>query len=228
MKVLKPLTVLTMSGVLALAGCVTDPTTGQPRASKTAIYGLGGATVCGIIGALTHGGKGARNSALACGAVGAGIGGYMDYQEKKLRESLANTDVEVQRQGNQIKLVMPENVTFATNSSALSGNAMDALSKAAQTLVQYPDTTLTVAGHTDNTGNDRINEPLSRRRAQSVADYLNQRGVAASRLSTIGYGSRQPIAGNDTVEGRAKNRRVEILINPDQEKVRAAQQQLQQ
>ncbi|MDO1510761.1 MULTISPECIES: OmpA family protein [unclassified Neisseria] len=228
MKVLKPLTVLTMSGVLALAGCVTDPTTGQPKASKTAIYGLGGAAVCGIVGALTHGGKGARNSALACGAVGAGIGGYMDYQEKKLRESLANTDVEVQRQGNQIKLVMPENVTFATNSSALSGNAMDALSKAAQTLVQYPDTTLTVAGHTDNTGNDRINEPLSRRRAQAVADYLNQRGVAASRLSTIGYGSRQPITGNDTVEGRAKNRRVEILINPDQEKVRAAQQQLQQ
>ena len=123
---------------------MTDPATGQQSASKTAMYGLGGAAVCGIVGALTHGGKGARNSALACGAVGAGIGGYMDYQEKKLRQSLANTNIEVERQGNQIKLVMPENVTFATGSAALSGQAQSALSAAAQTLVQYPDTTLTI------------------------------------------------------------------------------------
>lgn len=224
MKMLKPLTVLATVSALALAGCVTDPVTGQQRASKTAMYGLGGAAACGIIGALTHGGKGARNSALACGAIGAGVGGYMDYQEKQLRESLANTNVEVERNGNQIKLVMPESVTFATNSSTLNGNAIDALNKAAETLVKYHDTTLTVAGHTDNTGSDAINEPLSRRRAQSVADYLHQRGVAASRLSTVGYGSRQPVAGNDTFESRAKNRRVEILINPDQNAVRAAQQ----
>lgn len=225
MKLLKPFTVLTATSALMLSGCVTDPVTGQQKMSKTAMYGLGGAAACGIVGALTHGGKGARNSALACGAVGAGVGGYMDYQEKKLRESLANTNVEVERQGNQIKLIMPESVTFATNSATLSGNAMDALNKAAETLVQYHDTTLTIAGHTDNTGNDAINEPLSQRRAQSVADYLNRRGVAASRLSTIGYGSRQPVAGNDTPEGRAKNRRVEILINPDQNAIRAAQQQ---
>ena len=225
MKMLKPLTLLAASAALMLSGCVTDPVTGQQKMSKTAVYGLGGAAACGIVGALTHGGKGARNSALACGAVGAGVGGYMDYQEKKLRESLANTNVEVERQGNQIKLIMPESVTFATNSAALSGNAMDALNKAAETLVQYHDTTLTIAGHTDNTGSDAINEPLSKRRAQSVADYLNRRGVAASRLSTIGYGSRQSVASNGTVEGRAKNRRVEILINPDQNAVRAVQQQ---
>lgn len=83
MKFLKPLTVIATAIPLALTGCVTDPVTGQQSASKTAMYGLGGAAVCGIVGALTHGGKGARNSALACGAVGAGIGGYMDYQEKK-------------------------------------------------------------------------------------------------------------------------------------------------
>ena len=184
--------------------------------------------MCGIIGALTHGGKGARNSALACGAVGAGIGGYMDYQEHKLRESLANTGVDVQREGNQIKLVMPDSITFATNSAALSTAAQVALAKAAQTLVQYPDTTLTVAGNTDNTGSDAINNPLSLRRAQSVAGYLNQRGVALSRLTTVGNGSRQPVASNATPEGRAQNRRVEILINPDQAAVRAAQQQQQQ
>ena len=108
MKFLKPLTVAALAIPLALTGCVTDPVSGQRNASKTAMYGLGGAAVCGIVGALTHGGKGARNSALACGAIGAGVGGYMDYQEKKLRENLKNTNIEVERQGNQIKLVMPQ------------------------------------------------------------------------------------------------------------------------
>lgn len=224
MNILKPLTVAVLAAPLALAGCVTYPVTGQQSASKTAVYGLGGAAVCGIVGALTHGGKGARNSALACGAIGAGVGGYMDYQAKKLRESLANTDVKVEQQGNQIKLVMPENVTFATNSATLSANARDALTAASKTLVQYPDTTLTINGHTDNTGSDAINDPLSRNRAQSVASFLQSQGVAGSRLTTAGHGSRQPVASNATPEGRAQNRRVEILINPDQNAIKAAQQ----
>lgn len=224
MNILKPLTVAVLAAPLALAGCVTDPVTGQQSASKTAVYGLGGAAVCGIVGALTHGGKGARNSALACGAIGAGVGGYMDYQAKKLRESLANTDVKVEQQGNQIKLVMPENVTFATNSATLSANARDALTAASKTLIQYPDTTLTINGHTDNTGSDAINDPLSRNRAQSVASFLQSQGVASSRLTTAGHGSRQPVASNATQEGRAQNRRVEILINPDQNAIKAAQQ----
>ena len=226
MKFLKPLTVATLAIPLALTGCVTDPVSGQRNASKTAMYGLGGAAVCGIVGALTHGGKGARNSALACGAIGAGVGGYMDYQEKKLRENLANTGVDVQRSGDQIKLVMPENVTFATGSATLSTNAQNALAAAAQTLTQYPDTTLSINGHTDNTGSDAINDPLSQRRAQAVASFLQSRGVNGSRLATYGHGSRQPVASNATAEGRAQNRRVEILINPDQNAVRAAQQQI--
>lgn len=226
MKFLKPLTVAALAIPLALTGCVTDPVSGQRNTSKTAVYGLGGAAVCGIVGALTHGGKGARNSALACGAIGAGVGGYMDYQEKKLRENLKNTNIEVERQGNQIKLVMPENVTFATGSAALSDQARNALTTASETLVQYPDTTLTINGHTDNTGNDAINEPLSRNRALAVSNYLQSRGVNASRLTTAGYGSRQPVASNATAEGRAQNRRVEILINPDQNAIKAAQQQM--
>ena len=226
MKFLKPLTVAALAIPLALTGCVTDPVSGQRNTSKTAMYGLGGAAVCGIVGALTHGGKGARNSALACGAIGAGVGGYMDYQEKKLRENLKNTNIEVERQGNQIKLVMPENVTFATGSAALSDQARNALATASETLVQYPDTTLTINGHTDNTGNDAINEPLSHNRALAVADYLQSRGVNGSRLTTAGYGSRHPIASNATAEGRAQNRRVEILINPDQNAIKAAKQQM--
>ena len=224
MKLFKSLTVAALAIPLALTGCVTDPVSGQRNTSKTAMYGLGGAAVCGIVGALTHGGKGARNSALACGAIGAGVGGYMDYQEQRLRQSLVGTQVQVQRQGNQIKLVMPENVTFATGSAVLSNNAQFALNTAAQTLVQYPDTTLTINGHTDNTGSDAVNNPLSQHRAQAVAYYLQSRGVAASRLAVYGYGSHMPAASNATAEGRAQNRRVEILINPDQRAVNAAQQ----
>ena len=197
----KPFTVVLTASALALSGCVTDPSTVRQSADKTALYGLGGAAV-----------------------FGAGIGGYMDYQEQRLRQSLAGTQVQVQRQGNQIKLVMPENVTFATGSAVLSDNAQFALNTAAQTLVQYPDTTLTINGHTDNTGSDAVNNPLSQHRAQTVAYYLQSRGVAASRLAVYGYGSHMPAASNATAEGRAQNRRVEILINPDQRAVNAAQQ----
>lgn len=211
---MKKLTLSAVAAAMILSACTTNPTTGQQQISKTAMYGLGGAVTCGIIGAISHGSKGARNSALACGAVGAGVGGYMDYQEKKLREQLAGTGVDVQREGNQIKLTMPENVTFATGSYALSPNAQNSLANAAQTLATYNETTITIVGHTDSTGSDAINNPLSQNRAQAVANYLNQRGVAANRMSVSGQGSRMPIASNATVEGRAQNRRVEILINP--------------
>ena len=216
MKLMKPLAILSASAALVLTGCVTDPTTGQQHVSKTAMYGLGAAATCGIVGALTHGSKGARNSALACGAVGAGVGGYMDYQEKLLRDKLANTQVQVNRVGDQIKLVMPENITFATNSAQLSGAASSSLTSVAEVLSTYTDTTITVGGYTDNTGNDSINIPLSQRRAQSVAGFLTARGVASNRMNAVGYGAANPVATNANAEGRAKNRRVEITINPVQ------------
>ncbi|PIT13685.1 OmpA family protein [Snodgrassella alvi] len=214
MTIMKPLAALAAATTLALTGCVTDPTTGQSHASKTAVYGLSGAAVCGIVGAITHNSRGARNAALGCGAVGAGIGAYMDYQEKLLRQKLANTNVDVQRDGDQIKLIMPENVTFATNSSELSGSATSSLSSVAEVLAKYVDTTISIAGYTDSTGNDSINIPLSQRRAQAVSSFLTSRGVAYNRISATGYGSASPIASNATVEGRAKNRRVEIRVNP--------------
>ena len=199
---------------LMLSGCVTDATTGQSKLSKTAMIGAGAAVTCGIVGAISHGGKGARNSALACGAVGAGVGGYMDYQEKLLREKLQNSEIEVSRQGDEIKLTMPSGVTFATNSAVLNESAIGSLNEVAGVLAQYNETTITVEGHTDITGNDSINQPLSERRAQAVAQYLNSKGVAATRISQIGYGSKRPIADNNTEAGRAQNRRVEIKINP--------------
>lgn len=222
MTLLKSAAVIATASALALSGCVTNPHTGQQNVSKTAAYSTIGAVTCGIIGAITHGSKGARNSALACGAVGAGVGGYMDYQESKLRESLNGTGVEVSRSGNQIKLTMPENVTFPTNSYHLSPQAQMSLDKAAQTLAMYIDTTIVVVGHTDNTGNEGINMPLSYNRAQAVANYLNSRGVASSRMNVAGRAATQPIASNSTPEGRAQNRRVEILISPSQAALNSA------
>ncbi|MBQ9619583.1 MAG: hypothetical protein IJR44_03735, partial [Neisseriaceae bacterium] len=129
---------------LMLSGCVTDATTGQSKLSKTAMIGAGAAVTCGIIGAISHGSKGVRNSALACGAVGAGVGGYMDYQEKLLREKLQNSEIEVSRQGNEIKLTMPSGVTFATNSAVLNESAIGSLNEVAGVLAQYNETTITV------------------------------------------------------------------------------------
>ncbi|MDF7676851.1 OmpA family protein [Neisseriaceae bacterium ESL0693] len=216
MSIFKPLAVFSTVAAFTLAGCVTDPTTGQQKVSKTALYGLGGATVCGIAGALTHGSRGARNSALACGAIGAGVGGYMDYQEKLLRDRLANTNVEVQREGDEIKLVMPENVTFATNSATLSNAATTSLASVSQVLAKYVDTSINVAGYTDSSGNDNINIPLSQRRAQAVASFLTSEGVAPNRINAVGYGAANPVASNATAQGKAQNRRVEIRINPVQ------------
>ena len=199
---------------LLLSGCVIDPNTGNQKVANTVKYGAGAAVTCGIVGALTHGAKGARNSALACGAIGAGVGGYMDYQEKLLRDKLAGTQVDVARQGDQITLTMPDNITFATNSAQLNSTVVATLNDVANVLATYNETTITVAGHTDSTGNDAINNPLSERRAAAVSSHLISRGVAANRIRSVGYGSKSPIADNSTVEGKAKNRRVEILINP--------------
>ncbi|MDO4434151.1 MAG: OmpA family protein [Alysiella sp.] len=211
---LKSLTIIATLCSVALSGCMMNAQ-GQQQISRTALIGGGAALTCGIIGGIAKGSKGAGVGALACGAIGAGIGGYMDYQEVKLREQLANTGVEVQRQGNQIKLTMPENITFATNSAVLSPQAQTALSQAAQTLATYNETTLSIVGHTDSSGNDSINNPLSYNRAKAVANYLQQYGVAPNRMYVSGQGSRQPIADNLTFEGKARNRRVEILIKPN-------------
>ncbi len=214
MNAMKKVALLSLAAVVGLSGCVTDPTTGQQTLNKKTIYGLGGAVTCGIVGAITHGSKGARNSAAACGAIGLGVGAYMDHQEKILRDELANSGIEVERVGDQIKLIMPENITFATGSSVLDGRASDSLNKVSGVLATYTDTTLTVAGHTDSTGSDALNQRLSEQRAESVSKYLTSHNVAANRIAVVGYGARQPIATNATSEGRAKNRRVEITVNP--------------
>ena len=207
----------TVTAVLAagaLVACTTNPQTGERQISKTAIYGLGAALTCGIIGAATHGSKGARNAALGCGLVGAGVGAYVDYQEQQLREKLANTNVQVERQGEQIKLTMLDTVMFAPGSAVIRPEAKAGLTDVGQVLAQYTDTSITIVGHTDSAEPQKAGQSLSQRRAQTVAGYLQKQGVANKRMTAVGYEASQPVADNSNDSGRAKNRRVEIMINP--------------
>ena len=202
-----------LAAITALTACTTNPYTGEQQASKTATYGAGAAAVCGLIGAMDSRKK-ARNAALGCGLVGAGVGAYMDVQESKLREQLQGTGVQVVREGDNIRLIMPGNITFETDSYNLKTNFYPVLNSVGLVLAKYADTTMRVTGYTDNTGNRQYNQNLSERRARSVADYLATREVAQSRMYVQGLGFDQPIADNATAEGRAQNRRVELTILP--------------
>lgn len=204
---------IVLAGIAALAGCTTNPYSGEQQPSKTATYGAGAAAVCGLIGALDSSKK-ARNAALGCGIVGAGVGAYMDVQEAKLREQLQGTGVQVIREGDNIRLIMPGNITFQTDSYNLKSSFYPVLNSVALVLAKYADTTLRVAGHTDNTGSRQHNQNLSERRANAVADYLVTRDVARSRMYVLGAGFDQPVADNSTAAGRAENRRVELTILP--------------
>ena len=206
-----------IAALTTTAACTTDPETGRKTISKAALGGIGGALGGYLLGDVV-GGKHDRTEKIlgaGIGAVaGAGIGHYMDEQEKKLRQQTAGTDVEVIRQGDELLLNMPSGVTFATNSYTIQPEVRSTLNQVATTLAQYNKTYIDVYGHTDSTGTDAINNPLSRNRAESVASYLQGRGVIAARIGTQGFGSTRPVASNNTPEGRQANRRVEIKIVP--------------
>ena len=210
MHILKSITLLTL---VALTACTTNPYTGEQQASKAAAYGAGAAAVCGIIGSRDSS-KHARNAALGCGAIGAGVGAYMDAQERQLRDELAGTGVQVVREGDNIRLIMPGNITFNTDSYNLRSDFYPTLNSVGTVLAKYADTRVLVSGHTDNTGSHKYNQTLSERRAGSVADYLVTVDVQRSRMLVQGMAFDQPVADNSTSAGRAQNRRVEIDILP--------------
>lgn len=200
--------------VTFLGACATDPYTGESKVSKTA-WGTGIGTALGAgVGALVGGEKGALIGAGVGAGVGAASGGYMDIQARKLRQELQGTGVQVARDGDNIRLIMPNAITFNTNESVIKSSANRVLDSVAKVAEEYNKTSLRVIGYTDSTGNDSINIPLSQKRAAAVAQYLELRGVAASRIMAMGMGAQNPIASNATAEGREQNRRVEIyLIN---------------
>lgn len=207
---------------IGLIGCTTtDPYTGEQKTSKTAKGAGIGAIAGAVLGAATgDNAKDRRERALKGGliggAIGGGVGNYMDRQEKKLREELQGTGVQVQRDGNNLTLIMPGNITFNTNSADIRSNFYDVLNSVAKVLAEFNQTSIRVTGHTDSTGGDKINQPLSERRADSVATYLRSQKVNSARIQSYGYGSRYPVASNDTATGREQNRRVELELVPNE------------
>ena len=197
-----------------LSACATDPYTGESKVSKTAWgTGIGAAAGAGI-GALVGGEKGALIGAGVGAVSGAGVGGYMDLQARKLRQELEGTGVRVAKNGNNIVLIMPGNITFDTNKANIKSNFKPVLDSVAKVINEFDKTKVQVTGYTDNTGTAAINNKLSAERANAVATYLRLRGVANARIYAAGLGSSNPIASNATAAGREQNRRVEIsLIN---------------
>lgn len=214
-------TVLATSIFVLLAGCASNnPYQDQQQNSsnKTAIYGGLGALGGAVVGAATSSKKDRKKGALigaaVAGAAGAGYGYYVDKQEAELRRSMQGTGIDVQRDGDNLTLIMPGNVTFATDSAAISGNFYGTLNNLAQSFNQYDQNTIEIVGHTDSTGPYQHNMTLSQRRAQSVADYMRNQGVSGMRMNVRGVGPDQPIADNATAQGRQQNRRVEINLRP--------------
>ena len=206
-----------LAAMLATTACTTDPETGQKRMSKAAIGGIGGALGGYLLGDLVGGRHDRTEKILGAGIgaiAGAGIGSYMNEQERKLRQQTAGSGVDVIRQGDDLLLRMPSGITFAFNDASVQPQFRPTLDEVASILSQYPKTYIDVYGHTDSDGSDAYNQTLSERRAQSVANYLSSHGVQSARIATRGFGESQPIASNATEEGKASNRRVEIKISP--------------
>lgn len=213
---------LALTAVAALlwtAGCTTNPYTGEKQVSKTAIGAGIGAGAGAVVGWIS--GKDAKERkrrALIGAGVGAlaggAVGGYMDLQEKKLREKLQRTGVSVTRKGDDITLNMPGNITFATNSAALNDPFHEVLDSVALVLKEYDKTLVEIAGHTDSRGEGDYNQKLSEQRAQSVAQYLASKGIKSERMIPVGAGEQHPVAPNDSDSGRALNRRVELTLTP--------------
>ena len=199
--------------VAGLSGCANMSETQQDTAKGAGIGALAGA----VLGAATGGSRGAATGAVLGGAVGAG-GGYiwskkMQDQKMAMEKATAGTGVAVsQTADNRLKLDIPSDVSFDVGRSAIKPNFAPVLTHFAGSLNQNPITSVTIIGHTDNTGSDAINNPLSVDRANSARDYLVGRGVAAQRIATDGRGAREPIADNSSQQGRGKNRRVEIYV----------------
>lgn len=197
-------------------GCqTTDPYTGEQKTSKATMGAGIGAIGGAIAGALISGKRKAVLLGAGIGALAGGlVGNYMDREEAKLRAQLEGTGVSVTRVGDQITLNMPGNVTFATNSADISASFYPVLDSVGLVLKEFQQTYVDVVGHTDSTGALDYNQRLSEQRAMSVSRYLESREVLPERLVTRGVGPDAPIASNDTPEGRALNRRVEIILTP--------------
>lgn len=219
MNILKMTTLAVATGAMALttAGCVTDPETGERRVSRAAIGGGIGALGGYLLGDIV-GGRHDRTEKIVgagIGAVaGAGVGAYMDNQERRLRQQTAGSGIDVERQGDQLVLNMPGDVTFGYDSATVQPQFQQTLNQVATTLRDYPSTYIDIYGHTDSRGSDSYNYGLSERRAVAVQNYLGSQGVQTARMATQGFGKTQLKCPETSEEGYRCNRRVEIRISP--------------
>lgn len=212
--------IFVLAVVVAVSACTTvNPYTREDQTSKVVKGAAIGAAV-GVVAGLVTGddSRDRRKRALIGAGVGAIAGGsvgyYMDVQEAKLRQELEGTGVSVVRQGENIILSMPGNITFDTNSADVKAAFYPVLNSVGKVLNEYDKTLVEVTGHTDSSGSDAINQPLSERRAGSVGAYFTAQGLVPDRVTTFGVGSHYPVASNDSVDGRASNRRVELALVP--------------
>ena len=209
-----------LSGLLS--GCTTfDPYTGEQKTTNTAKGAGIGAGVAAAVSyiknkdASSHDRRKRMLTAAGIGAVaGGGVGYYMDTQEAKLRKQLRDSGVSVVREGDNINLIMPGNITFRTGNADINSNFYEVLNSVALVLKEYDKTLVVVAGYTDNVGSNSTNQSLSQQRAQSVGSYLKTRGIVDARMDVVGFGETQPIADNNSPAGREQNRRVELTMVP--------------
>jgi outer membrane protein OmpA-like peptidoglycan-associated protein len=207
---------LVMVSALALAGCVTP--TGQPMGERTQSGAIIGGILGGALGAANNDRNPAVGAVVGAGAgalVGGAIGAALDQQARDLRGSLSNDDILIRNTGSELIVTMPEGILFDFDSAAIRAGLQADLRALARNLQRYPDTSVIVLGHTDNVGSASYNQDLSQRRAQAVAGVLLEEGVAPMRVRAIGRGEDEPVASNLTPEGRAQNRRVEVIIRPN-------------
>jgi len=213
---------ITIASLSVVSACQTyDPYTGEQKTSNAAKGAGIGAGVGAVLAYLTNRNESSKKrqkrmlQAAGIGAIaGGGIGYYMDTQEAKLRKTLRDTGVSVERDGDNINLVMPGNITFVTAGHDLSADFHAVLDSVILVLQEFDKTIIVVSGHTDSKGSVDYNQALSERRADSVAEYLLDQGVVVARLETIGFGEGNPLADNATAEGRSLNRRVELSLLP--------------
>lgn len=227
-KINNKLAALVIGGAFVLSSCSAVQNANNTQ-KGAGIGVVAGSVIGGILGNnIGKGGNtalGAVIGAAVGGAAGGIIGNNMDKQAQKIEQVLPGAEVVRTEEGINLILDEKSNVTFEYNKSSLTSTAKENLNKLIEVFKEFPDTNLLIVGYTDNVGSQAYNLPLSEQRAKSVRDYLVEHGIAASRLTYLGKGIEEPIASNDTAEGRAKNRRVEIAITANDKMKAEAQKQ---
>lgn len=219
MKISKYPVLLACAGTLMLSACVQPGSTVTPAGQNTQQGALIGAGVGAVAGALIGNGdnrlEGALVGAALGGAAGAGIGYSLDKQEADLRRELGNNNVQITNTGDRLIVTLPQDILFDTGSAVVRPDLQNDLFTVSRNLQQYPASTIQIVGHTDSDGDAAFNQALSERRANAVGNVLINAGVPGQRIRTLGQGESSPVASNLTPQGKAQNRRVEIVILPN-------------